>query len=316
MSIRSLASERCPMKVPRFGARSVFFVRDTPRAMEFYTSVLGFQLDWTHEEQGRPHVVQVSLMGLEIILNQSEGDELSRPGHGRLFVGLGDAQTSAFLQHIRSRGISTAYTHWGAPTLVIFDLDRNELFFWLSDAEREKWQAKHSQTAVNGQVAPSPSVARIVALRERPEHCAFFARAFEEEWPSWYGPGGPGDAHADLLAFANQPGELPVGVIALSPEGKPLGIAALKVTSIPGFDHLTPWATAGYVVPDRRRQGIGAMLIDALLVEASRLGYSSCYCATGTSASLLIRQGWSQIDAVVHDGQTLQVFRRAIGVVS
>jgi hypothetical protein len=56
----------------------VFFVRDTPRAMEFYTAT---------------------------------------------------------------------YTHWGAPTMVILDLDQNELFFWLSDAERAKWQEAHAGAA-------------------------------------------------------------------------------------------------------------------------------------------------------------------------
>ena len=125
-------------------ARSVFFVRDTARAMEFYTSRLGFHLDWTHEEQGRPYVVQVSLMGMEIILNQTEAEEADRAGHGRLFVGLDDAQTAALLQHIDSNAVAATYTHWGAPTLVIADLDHNELFFWLSDAERVKWQHAHA----------------------------------------------------------------------------------------------------------------------------------------------------------------------------
>jgi len=36
------------------GARPVFFVHDTPRAIEFYTNSLGFTLDWVHEENGRP----------------------------------------------------------------------------------------------------------------------------------------------------------------------------------------------------------------------------------------------------------------------
>jgi hypothetical protein len=114
--------------------------------MEFYTDTLGFYLGWTHEEQGRPYVVQVSLLGLEIILNQTEISESDRPGHGRLFAGLDDAQTAALLQHVRSKGIPATYTHWGAPTMVIFDLDRNELFFWLSDAERAKWQEAHSDS--------------------------------------------------------------------------------------------------------------------------------------------------------------------------
>jgi len=128
-------------------ARSVFFVRDTPRAMEFYTNTLGFHLDWAYEEQGRPYVVQVSLWGMEIILNQVETPESDRPGHGRLFVGLDEKQTAAFLEHVKSKGISTTYTHWGAPTMVLFDLDRNELFFWLSDAERAKWQEAQAGSA-------------------------------------------------------------------------------------------------------------------------------------------------------------------------
>ena len=126
-------------------ARSVFFVRDTPRAMEFYTATLGFHVDWIYEEQGRPYVVQVSLFGIEIILNQTEAAESDRPGHGRIFVGLDEEQTAALLQHIQTKGISATYTHWGAPTMVVFDLDRNELFFWLSDDERVKWQQAHAR---------------------------------------------------------------------------------------------------------------------------------------------------------------------------
>lgn len=37
------------------GARPVFFVQDTPLAIEFYAGNLGFTLDWTHEENGRPY---------------------------------------------------------------------------------------------------------------------------------------------------------------------------------------------------------------------------------------------------------------------
>jgi len=124
------------------GARPVFFVEDTPRAVEFYTGTLGFALDWTHEENGRPYVVQVSLFGLQIILNQKESASDERAGHGRIFIGLDDAQSAAVLQHVRSRGISAEYTHWGAPTMAIYDLDRNEIYFWLSDTERLKWKGR------------------------------------------------------------------------------------------------------------------------------------------------------------------------------
>ena len=158
---------------------------------------------------------------------------------------------------------------------------------------------------------PTPR-ATVVPLRDHPEHCAFFASSFEAEWPSWYGPGGPGHAHADLQSFANERGALPVGVIALAPGNLPLGVAALKAASIPGQSHRSPWAAAGYVVPAWRRQGIGALLLAALVAEAARLGHETVYCATGTAQSLLVRQGWSFVESVVHDGHPLQVFRRPV----
>jgi catechol 2,3-dioxygenase-like lactoylglutathione lyase family enzyme len=125
-------------------ARPVFFVEDTPRAMAYYTDHLGFELDWTHEENGRPYVVQVSLLGLQIILNQKESEDDGRAGHGRIFIGLDDVQSVAILQHVKSHDIPATYTEWGAPTLAIHDLDRNEIYIWLSDAERVKWQKAHA----------------------------------------------------------------------------------------------------------------------------------------------------------------------------
>jgi catechol 2,3-dioxygenase-like lactoylglutathione lyase family enzyme len=128
-------------------ARTVFFVQDTPSAMNFYTDVLGFTLDWTYEEKGRPYVVQVSLLGLQIILNQKESPADGRAGHGRIFLGLDQAQSVAILQHVQSKGIQATYTHWGAPTMAIHDLDQNEIYVWLSDAERTKWQKAHATSA-------------------------------------------------------------------------------------------------------------------------------------------------------------------------
>jgi catechol 2,3-dioxygenase-like lactoylglutathione lyase family enzyme len=114
----------------------VFFVRDAPRALEFYRDKLGFTLDWTYDHEGRPFVFQVSFLGLELILNQIEHDTTDRPGHGRVFVGLDSDGAKAFKQHIDAQRIQVARLHWGAPTIAIHDLDRNELFFWLPEAEQ------------------------------------------------------------------------------------------------------------------------------------------------------------------------------------
>lgn len=159
----------------------------------------------------------------------------------------------------------------------------------------------------------------IVPLREQPDAAGFFAPLFEREWPNWYGPGGQGNAATDLAAFANPAGELPVGVLAVAADGSRVGVAALKAASLPGFGHLTPWASAGFVVPGMRRQGVGAALLRALLVEARRLGYPFVYCATATAASLLDRQGGRLVKRVEHEGSTVSVYsiavppKRAIG---
>ncbi len=156
---------------------------------------------------------------------------------------------------------------------------------------------------------------KIVPLRDFPEHRVFFADEFEAEWPDWYGPNGSASAIEDLNAFANPDGVLPVAVIALGQDGSPIGIAALKAESISSHKHLTPWASAGYVIPERRGEGIGTSLVSALLTEAGRLGFETVYCAASRAASLLRREGWEQIDKVQLDGEQVLVFSRAVSPV-
>jgi catechol 2,3-dioxygenase-like lactoylglutathione lyase family enzyme len=117
-------------------ARAVFFVRDAGQALRFYTEALGFSLDWSHQEYGRPYVFQVSLHGFELILNQTDPGTADRPGHGRVFIGLDQEQSAVFHHYLMEKRIAPTVVQWGAPTLVIRDPDENELFFWLPEDER------------------------------------------------------------------------------------------------------------------------------------------------------------------------------------
>jgi len=125
-----------------FYARSVFFVKDAERSLRFYTETLGFSLDWNYQEQGRAFVFQVSLLGFELILNQTEPSTENRAGHGRLFIGLEDDQADALRKHIEEKSIKTTVVEWGNPTLVLRDPDKNELFFWLPESQRASLQAQ------------------------------------------------------------------------------------------------------------------------------------------------------------------------------
>src|SRR5262245_1847949 len=93
-------------------ARSVFFVKDAERSLRFYTETLGFSLEWNHQEQGRAFVFEVSLLGFQLILNQTEAETENRAGHGRVFIGLDDDQAGAFREHIRAKRIQTEVVSW------------------------------------------------------------------------------------------------------------------------------------------------------------------------------------------------------------
>ncbi len=119
-------------------ARAVFFVDNTERSLRFYVEQLGFSEDWAHREEGTVYVCQVSLFGFELILNQVNDQTRERAGHGRVYIGLEDDQIGPVLEHIAAKGIQTERRDWGQPTLVIKDLDGNELFIWDWPQKREQ----------------------------------------------------------------------------------------------------------------------------------------------------------------------------------
>ena len=67
----------------------------------------------------------------ELILNEVDEHSRDRAGRGRLFIGVEDEQRDTLRRHLTARSIPTQRVEWGRPTLVVRDVDGNELFFWL-----------------------------------------------------------------------------------------------------------------------------------------------------------------------------------------
>jgi GNAT superfamily N-acetyltransferase len=151
---------------------------------------------------------------------------------------------------------------------------------------------------------------RIEYLADHPERLSELREWFEREWGAYYGPGGPGDAASDLLRYSNRSG-LPVGLIALRGE-ELCGIAALKPESISTHPHLAPWAAAGLVRREYRRQGIGARLLSGLEGVARDRGYEHIYCGTATAGTLLIRSGWEFMERLEYHGDDLAIYRKGL----
>ncbi|MCA8978149.1 MAG: GNAT family N-acetyltransferase [Planctomycetes bacterium] len=133
----------------------------------------------------------------------------------------------------------------------------------------------------------------IVLLLERPDLIPVLAAWFESEWSPYYGPSGPGDATGDLHRAAGR--DLPVCLVAVTECGDPVGTITLSKTSIPHWAP-GPWATALFVAPAVRGQGIGATLIAAIEAEARTRGYERLFLATDCAQRIVESRGWVALD--------------------
>jgi GNAT superfamily N-acetyltransferase len=150
----------------------------------------------------------------------------------------------------------------------------------------------------------------IEPLASHPEVLSELQALFEAEWPSYYGVGGPGNAQRDLRAYSNSAG-LPFGVVAFI-DGSVSGAAVLKADSIASHAHLSPWAAGGLVRRDLRGQGIGHQLVLALEKRAKTMGFDRIYCGTSTAERLLQRSGWQLLERIVHEGEPLGIYEKAL----
>lgn len=131
----------------------------------------------------------------------------------------------------------------------------------------------------------------IVPLIEAQEALAPLAALYRATWPPYYGPGGPGDALADLREAAREDG-MPYAVVARDGENAPLGVAALRASSIGDELGLGPWLAGIAVAPDMRGRGIATALIAAIEEAARAQGFAALYTSTRILGGGLERRGW------------------------
>jgi GNAT superfamily N-acetyltransferase len=74
--------------------------------------------------------------------------------------------------------------------------------------------------------------------------------------------------------------------------GVVLGTAALRITDLPGHDHLTPWLSGVFVLPGYQRRGVGTALCRHVESCALQMGYTQLYLFTLDQQSLYQRLGW------------------------
>lgn len=129
---------------------------------------------------------------------------------------------------------------------------------------------------------------RVMPLGAAPRAVPALAGLMRAVWPGWYGPGGQGDAEADLRARMG--GGLPLGWVALR-AGAAVGTVALAETSHGARPGEGPWLIGLAVSAAQRRQGIASRLVAAVEAHAR----APILTTTQTAAGLLARRGWTDL---------------------
>jgi catechol 2,3-dioxygenase-like lactoylglutathione lyase family enzyme len=107
-------------------SRPVLFVESVERSIAFYTEKLGFAESSRYEEEGKILVAQVDREDCEILLNCQQSE---KTGRGRIFISIDIEPLRALRTEFENRGAPIRDGWWGYDTMIIEDLDGNELFF-------------------------------------------------------------------------------------------------------------------------------------------------------------------------------------------
>jgi uncharacterized glyoxalase superfamily protein PhnB len=107
-------------------SRPVLFVESVERAIDFYCTKLGFAETNRYVEDGTVLVGEVTREDCILLLNSQQPD---KSGKGRMFISLEPDTLDKLRQEFESRGAPIEDGWWGYDTMIVRDLDGNELFF-------------------------------------------------------------------------------------------------------------------------------------------------------------------------------------------
>lgn len=105
--------------------------------------------------------------------------------------------------------------------------------------------------------------------------------------------------------------ELPIAWVAHD-RGVVMGTVALRTTDLPGHDHLTPWLSGVFVLPEYRRRGIAAALCRHVEACALQMGHTRLYLFTLDQQALYGRLGWRILDKGTWMGLSADVMTKSV----
>jgi N-acetylglutamate synthase and related acetyltransferases len=150
---------------------------------------------------------------------------------------------------------------------------------------------------------------QIRLLGDVPSAVPLLAEWFYAEWHDF---DGRSRSEIEVLLRDNLSRDaLPVTFVALD-NAEVIGTVSLDTSDLPPYDHLSPWLASLYVVPSRRREGIGRALVEHLVAFALKRGISPLYLWTPGSTHLYEEWGWQILCCDVYSGRPITLMWRAL----
>jgi len=108
------------------------------------------------------------------------------------------------------------------------------------------------------------------------------------------------DGYVALLTKAAESRAVPSVLVAVL-KGELLGSANLVASDLPPRPELTPWLAQLFVAPTRRRAGVGAALVRAVLERARQCRHPRVYLySSGTLPQYYSRLGWQIVERLAY----------------
>ena len=136
---------------------------------------------------------------------------------------------------------------------------------------------------------------RIAPLTEFAHWIPDIAQWLHTQWRTLY-PGGytPADVEAALRTRLDTR-QIPLALVAVA-GNTVVGIVSLKISDMDTRPGLTPWLAGLYVVPARRRGGIGRRLVQAATAKAMESGATKLYLYTPAAEPFYATLGWQVLE--------------------
>jgi predicted N-acetyltransferase YhbS len=115
---------------------------------------------------------------------------------------------------------------------------------------------------------------QLISLRDQPHHLETVAGWIHKQW--WSATDTPREAIERWLSTHLGAERFPITFVAVS-EGEPVGSVSLHETEAEDRPAYSPYLGALFVKPDKRREGLGVLLVRAVESHASNLGYGVIY---------------------------------------